>query len=440
MLSTGSAQSHAPPDSAIDSSPQGVLPALGWGALVLLALWWGQEAIVGRVGVFINAAPFFGRWRLHAPLWWLIPAGLFGLLVALVGPRLFASMPWKWVPPIAGIVGVAWAFLLAVSAGWDELTRPLTNGHEYEPLAARIDDLGAFWRGFTEQAGGFPTHVQSHPPGAPTVPYLLDRIGLSGPGWLALVVVCAWGVAVAAPLWAQRWIAGEAVARRAAPALCLLPAAIWAATSMDSLFAAVTAVGLALIAGAVARGSAWLALGGGMVLGVSLLLSYGAALLVVAAAALLIAVRKLGVLWRAGFGVAVVLGVAGLFGFWWLEGLMATREFYFEGVAAKRSGVYFTLVGNPAALALALGPGFAVGLAAIWRSRNAIRSEYLAPLAVLVAVAGANLSQLSRGEVERIWLPFMPWLALAIPGHHRAWLVASVLGGLVLEGFLRTEW
>ena len=32
----------------------------------------------------------------------------------------------------------------------------------------------------------------------------------------------------------------------------------------------------------------------------------------------------------------------------------------------------------------------------------------------LAAVAVADLSGLSKGEVERIWLPFMPWITLAV--------------------------
>ncbi|MPY72608.1 MAG: hypothetical protein GEU92_21510 [Alphaproteobacteria bacterium] len=62
------------------------------------------------------------------------------------------------------------------------------------------------------------------------------------------------------------------------------------------------------------------------------------------------------------------------------------------------------------------------------------------PAAALVAVALADLSQLSRGEVERIWLPFVPWLALAAPGHRRGWLAAQVAVALILQSVLVSPW
>jgi methylthioxylose transferase len=55
-------------------------------------------------------------------------------------------------------------------------------------------------------------------------------------------------------------------------------------------------------------------------------------------------------------------------------------------------------------------------------------------------VAVANLSQMSRGEVERIWLPFVPWLALAAPGDRRGWLAAQAGLALLLQAALVSAW
>jgi hypothetical protein len=95
--------------------------------------------------------------------------------------------------------------------------------------------------------------------------------------------------------------------------------------------------------------------------------------------------------------------------------------------------VYLTLVGNPAVLALAVGPAVAAGL--VTR-----RTRTLLPLLAVAAVAAANLSQMSRGEVERIWLPFVPWLALAAPGDRRRWLAAQVGVAVALQAALATAW
>ena len=146
-----------------------------------------------------------------------------------------------WLPPAAALGAAAWAALLAASGGWHRITEPLTTRHEYEPAAARIGDLGAFVSGYVGDLGRWPVHVQGHPPGPVVLAWGLDRIALGGAGWLALVVLAAWGGAAAAALAAVREVAGEGAARRAAPALVLLPAAVWAGTSVDALFAGIAA-------------------------------------------------------------------------------------------------------------------------------------------------------------------------------------------------------
>jgi hypothetical protein len=180
-----------------------------------------------------------------------------------------------------------------------------------------------------------------------------------------------------------------------------------------------------------------------------------------------------------GGSAAAPLLLAAWAGFWWPAGLAATRAAYWSGIGAERPGWYLTLAANPGALALALGPAVAVGLATIARpvgrrvldaavalpvtraatpgeaaahdvgsaSRPASRPapgsasrDWLLPVAALVAVALANLSQLARGEVERIWLPFVPWLALATPGDRRGWLGAQVAVTLLLQSVLVSPW
>ena len=59
-------------------------------------------------------------------------------------------------------------------------------------------------------------------------------------------------------------------------------------------------------------------------------------------------------------------------------------------------------------------------------------------------VAVADLSLMSKAEVERIWLPFLPWMLLSVlwlpePWRRRA-LVAQAVAGLVLQHVVRTVW
>jgi hypothetical protein len=105
-----------------------------------------------------------------------------------------------------------------------------------------------------------------------------------------------------------------------------------------------------------------------------------------------------------------------------------------------RPALYTTVAGNPAALALAVGPAAAVGLSAAARRLHRRPRTDLLPLLALAAVVVADLSQMSRGEVERIWLPFVPWLGLAIPGDRRGLLGLQVGTALALQAVLASPW
>ncbi len=404
-----------------------------WLALLGIALWWGRSSITGR-GLGVGAAPLVGTWQWHATPWLALPA-VVGALVVAFGPAAARRLSWPAVPLAAGLAASAWTLALAASDGWRRVTEPLTTRHEYEPFAATIGGAGSFLRHFVARLPGSPIHVQGHPPGAPLVPWGLDAVGLGGAGWFAALVILGWGVAISAALVAGRAVGGEAVARRAAPALVLLPAAVWAGTSADALFAGVLAIGVAF-AVAARRSSA---IGGGIVLALGMLLTYGG--LAVAAIPGLVQLRRrrwTTVALAVGAVVAALVSVALVSGFSWIDGLGATHRAYEHGVASERPGRYFALAGNPAALALAVGPAVAVGLRAAVRRRQ--DAAVLLPLVALLVVLAVDASSLSKGEVERIWLPFVPWLALAAPGDRRGWLVAQVSVALLLQAWLRSSW
>jgi hypothetical protein len=69
-----------------------------------------------------------------------------------------------------------------------------------------------------------------------------------------------------------------------------------------------------------------------------------------------------------------------------------------------RPTTYFVFA-NVAALVVTLGPAVVGGLGMVRRSRLAVL-----PVAVALAVGAALVSNLSKGEVERIYLPFAVWL------------------------------
>ena len=64
--------------------------------------------------------------------------------------------------------------------------------------------------------------------------------------------------------------------------------------------------------------------------------------------------------------------------------------------------------------------------------------------AAVACVVLADLSRMSKAEVERIWLPFVPWLTLSVallPERWRRWgLVLQVGWALAVQHLLYTTW
>ena len=411
----------------------------GWAALVAAAAAWGTVAVSGT-GQGLGAAPLVGRWDGRGDVRLLGAVALAAAAVAL-GPRLARTARWPAVALGTGAAASAWAALLAAGEGW--ATR-FESPVDYLPFATGIDSPFGFLGTFTERAADYPVHVKGHPPGATLVFWALDRVGLSGPGWAGVAVVIAWGVAAGAVVVALAGTAGRDSARRAAPFLALAPGAVWAAFSADAFFAAAVAVGLALVVSATGRRDRpgrWLAAGGGAVLGSALHLTYGAVPLLLVAAAVVVRRRRWDLILPAAIGAAAVTALFVAGGFWWLDGLELTRAEYRAGIASRRPWPYHLLVGNPAAFALAAGPALALALG---RIRRADPGPWLLAAAALAAVAVADASGLSKGEVERIWLPFLPWVLSATATLPDGWvrpaLAAQAGTGLALQVLVRSPW
>jgi hypothetical protein len=242
-----------------------------------------------------------------------------------------------------------------------------------------------------------------------------------------------------------RAVAGEGAARQVLPFSVLVPAAVWAGVSADALTAAVGATGLALLAVAAARAGrpgVPVAVAGGAVLGLACLLSYGAVLLGVPAAAMLVHRRAPGRLAAAALAGAGVLGLVAVAGFVWWEGYVAVRGRYLAGFGGTRPYGYWVWA-DIAVLAVVAGPAVVAALGRLVALRRP------PGLAVLMASTGAalllaTLSGMSKAEVERIWLPWTVWLVAAtavLPRRGlRWWLAAQAVTGLLLEHLLRTPW
>jgi methylthioxylose transferase len=399
-------------------------------------------AVGGRIinesfATSILAPPLFGRFDVRIGPATLLAAAVGGVVV-LWGPRVAATFSWRALVVATPVAAAVWAVSLALVDGADALTAPLMGPHDYLASVGRIEAPGVFLQSFTGQLETFSLHVQGHPPGMVLILWSLAGLGLGGPGWAAALLIATGVSASAALLLVVKSLAGESKARNLAPFLVLSPAAIWIATSADAFFMGVGAWGVALLALGAQRRSDYLTLAGGIALGLILFLSYGAVALGPVALVAAWAHGGLRPLLIALGGVLAVTLVFEAAGFWWFEGLSGTVARYEAGVSSQRPIAWFA-VANLGALALVLGPAAAVGLARLRQAPAAVLTW-----AALAGVLAADLSGLSKGEVERIWLIFVPWILVACATidlrRARGMLALQGLAALAIQTGVRTPW
>ena len=447
-----------------------------WGVVVALVLIAAAIAIPALIGwdVRVSFPPLHAEWmpRIGPGL----PAAvLLGVLAVLFGQRIAASVRWIPLQVIVFAVALGWLLSLALVDGLDGIGTILNHRYEYLGTAREVTDFGATLREYIEHIplaheDNWPVHIAGHPPGALLFFYVLVRAGL-GSGLAAGFVVVLIGATIpVAVLGTVRLLGPESLARRVAPLLVFTPAAIWIAVSGDGMFAAVAAWGiwaLARSATSMRRGRGrgvmivW-ALCAGLLLGYCVMLSYGLPLLGVLALAVLIAARCW---WPLPIAAASALGVVLLFaanGFAWWEAFPVLQERYWDGVASRRPPAYW-MWGNLAAFAISAGPAVGASLGSVWtavagrlKRRNVLanfhradegngaRTVIIIAAAAWIMVVLADLSNMSRAEVERIWLPFVPWalvgLALFSDRTRRWMLMGQIAFAIGAQCLLSTGW
>ncbi len=390
--------------------------------------------------------PRLSGWEVHSrfsaphgfPPWqgWLdprvgpgtLPSVLVAATVVACGSTLARRLSFAWLAIAAFLTSLAWLVSLALIDGTAGVSGVLGVPNEYLGTARSVHDVPAFLDGFVDRvplhaADNWPVHVSGHPPGMTLFFVALARTGLGGDLAAGLVVTVLAATIVPAVLVTLRALDAEEVGRRVVPFLVLTPAALLLAVSADAVMATVAAWGLAALALAATR-SLWWCLPAGLLLGGLVLLSYGLGLAGCLALAVLVAARS----WRpllptALVALAVPLSLAP-FGYWWPEGFTVLRERYWDGVASLRPASYW-LWADLALLVATVGPWASAGLS---RLRDLPRAPLALVVGALVAVLVADLSLMSKAEVERIWLPFMPWLTLAADALPRAWRRPALIG------------
>ena len=421
----------------------------------LMGLAMAVPAVTGWNVRVMSFPPLHAEWepRVGAGT---VPSIVLAILAARYAVDVSERLSWRRLLAAVFAAGLAWMLSLALVDGTRGIGEILQTPYEYLRTARRVTDVHLLLQEYVSRIPyssapkpNWPVHVAGHPPGALLFFVGLDRIGLGGGFAAGMVVTVIAATTAVAALVCVKLLGDETMARRAAPFLVFGPAAVWQAVSADAMFAAVAAWALAALAVAAKRRSVVWSVVGGLLLGACVMLSYGLLLLGILALTVLV----LGRAWfalpiAAVCALAVVVAFAAL-GFSYLDALPALHERYHDGVGGRRPASYWTW-GGLAALAFSAGPLAGAGVAQLLsRARAYLRDASTRAIAALAAagaacVAVADLTGLSKAEVERIWLPFVPWLLLGcalLPERWRRRGIALQLAfALAVEHLLRTGW
>lgn len=432
---------------------------IGCGA-ALFIVWWsvtnGRAEQRSQPGLLLGAAPLVGRssvdgwhWRFG---WSTALAALLASAVVIAHHReWWTRVRLRYVAAATGAGAALFAVLLALTDGVSGLTYGAKHPTEYLANLSSAPPAGEFVRTFVDRINDYSVHVRGHPPGFILMLKAMDAIGLGGIWPLVVLTGISCGVVAVAVMWTIHLWVGQEWARRVAPFLIVSPAAIWMATSADAVFSMIGAVGVLVATYGACRRPPRAVLFGlvsGVLLGWLVFLTYlGAIFLVIPIVIVIVAFvhHKPGAV-AVGLGGLIgglfVLYTFWVFGFWLLDGVAITKREYFEGSAQFRDWNYFK-VGNIGAALFAIGPATVIGLASL---RN--RRLWWIVAAAGIALLLSHVSQYTKAEVERIWLPYYPWLIVASAGawvFGRRWIVTTVialqaLSAIVLQAALVTKW
>ena len=335
---------------------------------------------------------------------------------------------------------LAWSISLAYIEGAKALWEKMNSRFEYIAGIHNVHGLRSYLKGFTDNLGRYTIQVRGHPPGVMVALYEMSKAHIATAGWVTGFILIIAASGTVAVMLTVRSFVDEQNARRAMPLLVLTPGVIWIATSMDAMFMGIAAwCVFCFVVSLSSPHRNWWAIACGALFFVMLMLSYGLVLFGLMFLVLAIVRRAYRQLMIVAITAALCILGIWVTGFAWWDGLRATRHEYLAGVSRFRP-YWFFVIADLAILAIVVGPAVFAGI-----SRMTPPLTYLV-LGALCMVVVADISGMSKAEVERIWLPFVPWItlgALPVMSSKRmryVWLTAQAAVGLGLGVYLRTSW
>jgi 4-amino-4-deoxy-L-arabinose transferase-like glycosyltransferase len=381
--------------------------------VVSQAIPWAEEAFAGNVPPLLSQFhPSIGPW---------LPLAIIAILAAIaILPGAMRWPTWQFLTVAILLGWVVAVTLAAESHGLSAITAPFRRPLEYWASVPLARSLGvrAFVSQFPDFGGRLSLHAATHGPSAVLFLWLLS--GLSGGNLLGVSLwVTLVGVVGAIPAYAiAQELAGERTARLAALLfLCAPGVLIYSATSMDAVFMTVVAVALAALVRA-PRSPTW-AIGAGALWALALSFTFGAftlGLFAVGIGVIALRDRRRSAAALIARGAMVVVGMLlGLLLLRLVLGMNLVADFRaasranFHDASRARPYLYWVFANIPAFLWVA---GIAQTALLVHQTRMQWRARSFGFETVLLCViALSSLSGVFLGEVDHIWLFFIPPLA-----------------------------
>jgi len=433
-----------------DAVREQLVAALPWlgvaGAAVVIAVGLAIKAATGGLGLPLPPFLMYPGARVNV----LVIVTVVSLAGALgVAPAIVQRLR---SPPLtaAALFGLALFAGLTLNLardgvrGWWEVFATGRGGtleglYEYLPgLPTLAHGIPSFLAHFSADFRYFPLHVEGNPPG-PLIALHLLAIHTAG----AMAALCIGLGALTAPLAYDlgRVLGGEQRGRIAGLLTAFSPAILlFGVTSADYAFAG---LGM-LVACLLVRRSTWALIAGGCAAALATFFSW--LLFAIPAWAALVVLQRDG--WRAAARVSLAAGagviafnaaLAVAYGYDPFSALSATSvEYSSLATSTTRTYAYY-LFGAPTAWTVMLG------LPTMWFGLRALGARDVAAVAVAALIVAASLLGFTRGETERIWLPFTPLACVAaaavVPvGRLRPPLTIMAVQALAIEVLFFTVW
>lgn len=402
-------------------------------------------------------APFTGSYRAKFELGTLLAPIAAAVVLWRLRRKQRVRLSWPRRLTAGYLAAAAWTAGLALVDGGNGFASPVANPNEYLVDVPSIGSHPGGWlRDFVDHSATQSIATRTHPPAPALLLWLIEKLGVTRPEFIGILIAAFACLTVPLVTIAVRSLCGEVSARRLVPVLALAPYAVWVAVSMDAVTMTIAAAGITCgVLASEHHRSGWSqtrwGLGAGILIGISALFSYAAPWLAISLICVYFVRRRPLLNLITGFGGLLPLFVFRAFGFIWTDGLTSAQMDFSLRVGPQRSWLLWGFL-DIVILLIACGPAI---LITIKRVRLTPGWPFL--VGAFGAVAFAIGSGLARGEVERSWLPFYPWLLTAAvapllrPGKNAtpeetagplpwAEVFFGVLAAGVLQAILRTTW